>query len=158
MRISRKAALVLLATASLAVGGALSITAAGGAESEVVNRSLLEASSKTGPMLNGAMPAPHNWSIVRGAVQMRASGRLDVLIDRLVQTATKRAGLVHFVTASLYCNGETMAAATTAAVPLTPAGKAVISEMVALPSPCLAPTVLVHPLGIPNLYIAASDA
>ena len=58
------------------------------------------------------------------------------------------------VSASLVCNG--MPGTPTATVALSPAGDTRIRATVAVPSPCLAPAVLVNPGGNGAVYIAAN--
>ena len=66
------------------------------------------------------------------------------------------------VAAALFCGADanTVPAATTPPVPLSSGGHALISTTVTLPSSCLAPIVLVHPVigstTSSSIYIALS--
>ena len=65
-------------------------------------------------------------------------------------------GPVTSVDAALYCGNETKPALMTKTFPLSGEGNALILERVKLPSNCLAPAVLINPLGIGSIYIATS--
>ena len=157
MHIARRAAAALLTTAGLTLlAGATAGAAIADEGATVALKAPLAASLPTDPMLNGVAPGPAPWAIASGAVQLRTDGKLTVAINRLVLVNRGTAGPVHSIDASVYCGEETTAAATTPTVPLTKTGKALIKTTLTLPAQCLAPTVLIHPLGIATLYIAAS--
>ena len=72
----------------------------------------------------------------------RPGGALEVNVNGLVLTTTGT-NPVPGLAASVFCNGTL--AATTASVPFSTTGDAHIHATVSLPSPCLAPAVLVNP-------------
>jgi hypothetical protein len=156
MHIARRSAVALLATAGLAAFTGVTATGALGSSAGIVLRSPMAASMPTDPILDGVQPGAQPWSMVEGSVLVRADGRLTVRLDRLVHENHGTAGAVKLITASLYCNQEATAAATTAPAVLSKAGKATIETVIAVPETCFTPVVLIHPLAIAGLYIAAS--
>jgi hypothetical protein len=122
-----------------------------------------------GPTLFGVPPAGAPWTIGASSVRVRADrvrvrGEGLLLINTGDPTRDGTTGPVQMVTAALFCNGSDTAAFTSAPVPLDPNGDFRVDEdlTTALPSPCLAPAVLVRiaqAAGAPvanGPYIAAS--
>jgi hypothetical protein len=102
-------------------------------------------------MIHGVAPGGAPWALDRGSVVLRNDGRVTVRVDGLVLTSGSFAGTAGPVTgiaAALYCGADsnTAAAATTAVAPLSSSGDGVIRTTVTLPSTCLAPIVLIHPV------------
>ena len=95
---------------------------------------------------------------------MRRNGRVKVRVEGLVIPTPPQNGTnpVSNIAASVYCGGTLVD--TTDAVPFSPAGDARIDAMLekAVPSPCLAPAVLLNPApgGViaAGTYIAATGA
>jgi hypothetical protein len=114
----------------------------------------------TDPAVHGVPAGGVPWVIDRGSVSLGADGHLKVAIRGLV-IPVAHGGLpagttrpVTTVRASLFCAPDASAAvATTASVPISEDGDARIDDRIALPSTCLAPTVLVQPNAL-NAYIA----
>jgi hypothetical protein len=105
----------------------------------------------TDPAIHGVAPGGAPWGLSAGSLRLRDDGRLDIRIDGLVLPTVGTGttpGPVSAVAASLFCGADsnTTPAATTATVPLSSDGDAVIRTTVVLPSPCLAPIVLIHPV------------
>ena len=127
--------------------------------------SLLAPSLPTDPTIHGVAPGSLPWALTEGSVLVRDGGRVQIRIDRLVLTTPPfvgKTGPVTGVVAALFCGADasTTPAATTAPVPLSSGGNALISTTVTLPSSCLAPIVLIHPVIASTtnsaIYIAVS--
>ncbi len=154
-----------LATVALAIG-ATSAFADGDNHGSNDNGTVLESdlfgSMPTGPLLFGVKPGGAPWVIGKGEARVRRDGRVRVDIEGLVIPTAPQNGTnpVSNLAATVYCNGA--AAGTTTAVPFSTSGNARIDQTLAkpLPSPCLAPAVLINPApggGIATtFYIAAS--
>jgi hypothetical protein len=144
------AALAAVGVAALTSGHALAITAASKAPSTATqpakNGTVLSArlapSQPTDPPIFGAAAGGVGWSIQRGNVVLRQGGQLDVNVDALIVTSLG-SNPVPGLAASVYCSG--MLAATTAPVPFSTKGDAVIDTTVSLPALCAAPAVLLNP-------------
>ena len=122
----------------------------------------LFGSQPTGPTLFAAKPGGAPWVIREGSAKVRRDGRVKVRVDGLVIPTAPQNGTnpLSNIAATVYCNGA--AVGTTKAAPFSTAGDARIDDRVAtpLPSPCLAPAVLINPApgGVVSagVYIAAS--
>ena len=116
----------------------------------------------TGPVLFGVSPGDAPWVIARGEARVRRNGRVKVRVEGLVIPTPPSNGTnpLSNIAASVYCGGTLVA--TTDPVPFSPAGDARIDATLkaAVPSPCLAPAVLLNPApgGVvaARTYIAAS--
>ena len=116
----------------------------------------------TGPVLFGVNPGGAPWVIARGEARVRRNGRVKVRVEGLVIPTPPSNGTnpLSNIAASVYCGGTLVA--TTDPVPFSPAGDARIDATLkaAVPSPCLAPAVLLNPApaGVvaARTYIAAS--
>lgn len=119
-------------------------------------RTGIVGSSPDGPTLFGVTPGTAPWVADGGRVRLDARGNLDVRVRRLVIPTAPANGTnpVPMLSASLVCNGAVVA--TTATVPFNARGNAHIDTRVAVPRPCLAPAVLIHPGANTGVYIAAS--
>jgi hypothetical protein len=84
------------------------------------------------------------WKLTSGRGVLRADGRIEVKVRGLVLVGTGQNPFTSFA-AYVACLGAT--AVQTAPFPTGPEGDAEIEDTVVLPSPCLAPVVLV---GIPR--------
>ena len=107
--------------------------------------------SPTDPSIHGVAPGGAPWGLSEGSVRLRDDGRVEIRIDGLVLPTVGTGttpGPVSGVAASLFCGADsnTTPAATTAVVPLSSDGDAVIRATITLPSTCLAPIVLVNPV------------
>ncbi|HEV7461726.1 MAG TPA: hypothetical protein VGN78_14400 [Solirubrobacteraceae bacterium] len=170
MRVSKRTAVALLATAALAGSGATAVGALGhdngGGRGEHRDRggaTLLEttlAPSVPGdPALHGAAAGGAPWVLRRGEARLRRNGHLTARVRGLViPTAPGNGtpGPVTMVSASLYCGTDTTAVGTTPSAPISRSGDARMAGQFTLPAKCLAPVVLIHPNGNGAVYIAAS--
>ncbi len=149
---SRRIALALL-TAAMLVGSAITASSAF-AGSEIPNVTTSVAPSvPTDPMLHGVAPGSAPW-VLNNSIAVHVGGFLAVTIRRLIIPELGTPGPVTSVDAALYCGNETKPALMTKTFPLSEAGNALILERVKLPSNCLAPALLINPLGIWSIYIA----
>jgi hypothetical protein len=175
----------LLATVALAAGGTTAFAHDGGGGGhhgkghghrhggEILRSGLVGSTPPTatppGPTLFGVSPAGAPWvignSVARvSADSVRVRGRGLLLINTGNPALDGTTGPVQMVTAAVFCNGSTTPAFTSAPVVLDPDGDFRVDEDVKtpLPSPCLAPGVLIRIAqanGVPNPagpYIAAS--
>jgi hypothetical protein len=117
-------------------------------------RSSLAPSVPADPMIAGAKPGALPWRLKSGDVVISGSHVLLHFTGFLIPG--KGVGPVKTVDASLYCDGSTTPAATTAASKLSSLGDATIDAAMTVPKRCLAPLVLVHPNGQAASYVAAS--
>jgi hypothetical protein len=102
-------------------------------------------------------PGGKNWVVDEGSVRVDRNGRLEVRIEGLVIPDAPFNGTnpVATVSATLVCNG--VPGTPTSPSPLSvPAGNGRIRAMVTVPTPCLAPAVLVNPNGAATTYIASN--
>jgi hypothetical protein len=172
MRVSKRTAVALLATAALAGSGATAVGAlghdggGGGGRGDhrdhggaTVLKTTLAPSVPSDPALHGAAAGGAPWVLRRGEARLRRDGRLAVRVRGLVipgAPGNGTPGPVTTVNASLYCGNDTTAVGTTPSVPISRAGDARMAGQFTLPAKCLAPVVLVHPNGNGAAYIAAS--
>lgn len=155
MRTSRRTAVaVLTAVAFAASAGTVATSALAGP----LLRSSIAPSVPTDPTLHGVTPGSAPWVIRKGksSIHLFATGELKIKIAGLVIPELGTPGPVTSVDASIFCAEETTPAVTTGTFPLSAKGNGMIEETVMLPSTCLAPVVLINPLGIDSVYIAAS--
>jgi len=115
--------------------------------------------SSGGPTLFGVVPGGAPWvTDHESSVRIRQDGRVEVKIRGLVIPG--RGNPVARVVATVVCNGGGVGnAVTTQAADLSPEGDGRIEDQVTLPSPCLAPALLVRPAAAPPAippYIAAN--
>lgn len=158
MKLAKRALILLSALAVLAVG-LPGIASADDTERGNLLRSGLVGSTPppAGPSLFGVPPGGAPWVADEdSSVRVGRDGRMVVRVRGLVIPTAPANGTnpVPQLSASLVCNGAI--AATTAAVAFDTAGDARIRTTVAVPSPCLAPAVLIHPNSNTAVYIAAS--
>jgi hypothetical protein len=170
MRVSKRTAVALLATAALAGSGATAVGAlghdGGGARGDhrdrggaMVLNTTLAPSVPSDPALHEVAAGGAPWVLRRGEARLRRGGRLTVRVRGLVipvAPGNGTPGPVTTVNASLYCGNDTSAVGTTPSVPISRAGNARMAGQFTLPAKCLAPVVLVHPNGNGAAYIAAS--
>jgi hypothetical protein len=161
-----------LATVALAAGGTTAFADDGhhdrgdeqGHHGDKVLESGLFGSQPGGPVLFGVKPGGAPWVIGKSEAEVRRDGRIEVRVKGLVIPTAPQNGTnpVSNIAAAVYCGGT--AVGTTRAVPFSTAGDARIDQTLAtpLPSPCLAPAVLLNPApgGVINgaVYIAATGA
>jgi hypothetical protein len=109
--------------------------------------SALFGSRPTGPTLFGVKPGGAPWVISRGEARVRRDGRVKVRVEGLVIPTPPQNGTnpLSDIAATVFCGGA--AVGTTHAVPFSTDGDARIDETLAtpLPTPCLAPAVLLNP-------------
>jgi hypothetical protein len=153
---------VLLGTAAVGLALAL-VPVAAGADSNGNDQPLLRSGivgstpvASGGVVLSGVTPGGVPWVVGSGRVKVDRDGSLDLRVQGLVVPVPPFNGTnpVAAVSASLVCNG--VPGTPTATVAMTPAGDARIRATVAVPTPCLAPGVLVNPGGNGAVYIAAN--
>lgn len=124
-------------------------------DARVVLRSPLAGNLVTDPQVFGVLPGTSPWVIKRGSVRLYSDGELSLRARGLVIPTAPANGTnpVPTLSASVFCNG--MLVASTPTVPFSPRGDAEIETDVGdLPSPCIAPAVLVHPNAVTGRYIA----
>jgi hypothetical protein len=145
----KKLGLTVAAVLALA-GGALVAAAPASARSahgfhdnaRAVLNAALAPSLTSYPSVFGLPPGGKDWTLQAGHAHLSANGRLEVNVTGLVLVATDSNPLPDIV-ASVYCDGSLVG--TTPPVPFSRAGDAQIHAVVALPSPCLVPAVLLQP-------------
>lgn len=111
----------------------------------------------SGPTLFGKTPGGAPWvADERSTVRVERDGSIVLRVRGLVIPTPPANGTnpVPQLSASLVCNGAVVAA--TAPVAFDTDGDARLRQTVTVPSPCLAPAVLVHPGTNTAVYIAAS--
>lgn len=145
--------------AGLALGGAAVAGASSGYDgARVLLRSDLVGSTPApdGPTLFGVTPGTSPWVSRPGSVRLSSDGQIDITVRRLVipTAPANSTNPVPQLSASIVCNGAVVAS--TASVPFDIRGNAKIETNVSLPSPCLAPAVLIHPNTATGVYIAAN--
>ena len=123
-------------TLLLAIGATTASTALAGGRK--VFDSQMAAIPTAGLALFGVAGGGIPWSIDEGRATLTASGSLHVEVEGLV-LATTHVNPIATGRAIVTCAGTV--AATTEAVPFSPAGNAEVEAHVSLPSPCLAPAV-----------------
>ena len=123
-----------------------------------VLRAALAGSLPTDPAVAGVAPGGAPWVIDEGSARLRRDGRLRVHVEGLVIPTPPQNGTnpLPTLSASVVCSGTV--AATTPAVPFSPAGDADLRAVVELPSPCVAPGILIHPGTNTTRYIAFSGS
>src|SRR4051812_49373761 len=171
----------LLATVALAVGATSAFAHDGGGHhgkghghrhgGEILRSSLVGSTPQAqgGPVLFGVAPGGAPWTIGRSEARVRADrvrvrGRGLLLVNTGNPALDGTTGPVQMVAAAVFCNGSTTPAVTPPPLPLAPDGDFRVDEDLTspLPSPCLAPAVLVRiaqAAGAPvanGPYIAAS--
>lgn len=150
MRTSRRfaagAGLVLVATLGLAA------PALAGDHGKLVDADLVGSLTTDAHLFNVA-PGGVDWTVSDSSVQVKADGEFDAKVRSLLVTATQ-ANPVATISASLACNGAVVSTSET--VPFDAAGNARIKGTFTVPDRCLAPAVLLNPLGRTGVYIAAS--
>lgn len=153
----------LLATVALSVGATTAFAHDGGGHhgkghghrhgGEILRSGLVGSTpvAKGGPVLFGVAPGGAPWTIGRSEARVRADrvrvrGRGLLLVNTGNPALDGTTGPVQMVAAAVFCNGSETPAFTSAAVPLDPDGDFRVHQAVtpALPSPCLAPAVLVR--------------
>ena len=89
-------------------------------------------------------------------VRVREDGRIEVEINGLVIPPPVGTGVnpIAKVVATLVCHQ--MAVASTKAFALSPAGNGYTSDVIAVPSRCADPTVLIQPAANLGVYIASA--
>jgi hypothetical protein len=115
-----------------------------------------------GPVLFGVKPGGAPWVIAKGKAEARRDGTVKVDVEGLVIPTAPQNGTnpLNGIAATVYCGGT--AVGTTKAYAFSPEGDAKFEARLAkpLPSPCLAPAVLLNPApnGAVNAaaYIAAT--
>jgi hypothetical protein len=160
----------VLATVALAAGAGTAF-ADGGHDGQDQGRNhdnakVLESyvfgSVPDGPVLFGVKPGAAPWVIRKGEAGARRDGTVKVEVDGLVIPTPPQNGTnpINQIAATVYCGGT--AVGTTKAFAFSPRGDAKFEARLAkrLPSPCLAPAVLLNPApnGVVNAaaYIAVT--
>jgi hypothetical protein len=153
----------LLATVALALGATSAFAHDGGGHhgkghghrhgGEILRSGLVGSTpaAKGGAVLFGVAPGGAPWTIGRSEARVRADrvrvrGRGLLLVNTGNPALDGTTGPVRMVAAAVFCNGNETPAFTSAAVPLEADGDFRVDQAVtpALPSPCLAPAVLVR--------------
>jgi hypothetical protein len=160
----------LLATVALAAGATTAFAHDGGGEGghhggkghgnrhggEILRSGLVGSTPHApdgtgGPILFGVAPGGAPWTIGNSEARVRANrvrvrGRGLLLVNTGNAALDGTTGPVGMVAAAVFCNGAMTPAFTSDAVPLDPDGDFRVDQDVTtpLPSPCLAPAVLVR--------------
>lgn len=157
----RRSMRIMVPMAALAVAMTAVVLPAGTAtagDPPALLRSGLVGSSKApvGPTLFGVLPGGAPWVVDSGRVRVDRSGRLELRVEGLVIPTAPFNGTnpVPTLSVSVFCNG--VSADTSGTVPFSTEGDAEVEADLDLPSPCLAPAVLVHPVTFTGVYIAAN--
>jgi threonine dehydratase len=101
--------------------------------------------SAVGQHVAGVASGGAPWKVSKGEVSVSTNGRIEVEVKGLLiatGTAVNTVGPVTMVMTSLVCGD--VVAASTKAVALTTTGNAEIQDTIQVPSPCIAPAVLVR--------------
>jgi hypothetical protein len=108
------------------------------------------------PAIAGIKPGGAPWVTGRTEVRVGEDGRTEVEINGLVIPPPRGTGVnpIAQVVATLVCN-QTVGSST-AAFALSPAGDGSTSDMIAVPSRCADPTVLIQPAANRTVYIASA--
>lgn len=124
-------------------------------KAQTVLRSPVAASQVSDPAVLGVLPGTTPWAITRGSVRLDVEGQLRVRVRGLIipVAPAKPTNPVPTLSASVFCNGTLVASTST--VPFNTRGDAQLdTDIGELPSPCVAPAVLVHPNAVTGRYIA----
>jgi len=153
---------MVFAAAALAHGGGGDHRGRHHGDDHLISRNLVpsKTTANGGPNVFGVKPGGADWFLTRGEVKLRSDGRITVRVRGL--TLANNVVPPNFVvSASLFCNGDAVAPATTGKITgtTTPAvplgtGDAVMTGQFTLPQVCYAPTVMVHPNNNLGTYIA----
>jgi hypothetical protein len=158
---------IALAALALAAGGAGTALADDGHHGADDNAKVVQAELfgstplPDGAVLFGVKPGGAPWVIDKGEAEARRDGTVKVEVKGLI-IPTTGANPLNGIAATVYCNGA--AAGTSKAYPFSADGDAKFEARLArqLPSPCLAPAVVLNPApnGAVNTaaYIAATGA
>jgi hypothetical protein len=161
----------VLATVALAAGAGTAFADSGhdqgrhddnNNDNSTVLKSDVFGSMPDGPVLFTVKPGGAPWVIGKGEAEARRDGTVKVEVEGLVIPTAPQNGTnpLNGIAATVYCGGT--AAGTTKAYAFSADGDAKFEARVAkkLPSPCLAPAVLLNPApnGAVNTaaYIAAT--
>ena len=101
--------------------------------------------SAVGEHVAGVPSGGAPWKVAVGEAIVASNGKVEIIIRGLLissGTGVNTVGPVTMVNASLVCGD--VVAATTKAVPLSTAGNALIQDTITVPSPCIAPAVLIR--------------
>jgi len=101
--------------------------------------------SAVGEVVAGVPSGGAPWTVARSEVNVNSNGKFEVEVKGLLiatGTLANTVGPVTMVMASLICGD--VDAADTASVPLSSSGDAKIHDTIKVPSPCIAPAVLVR--------------
>jgi hypothetical protein len=98
--------------------------------------------STPGEHVAGVASAGAPWVVAESEFNVSGNGRVEVQIRGLLLTSNGTVGPVTMVDASVACGD--VVAGTTGAVMLTTTGNASIDDHVVLPSPCIAPALLIR--------------
>jgi hypothetical protein len=169
MHMSKRTTVALLTASALAGSAATAVTALGHQHGQGAghradgNRTTLSTSLapsiQTDPTLLGAMAGGAPWVLRSGEAKLKSDGQLTVRIRGLLIPSGQFAGTtgpVTTVSASLYCAANSTPVGTSSSVPLSSRGDARITTMLALPTKCQIPALLIHPNGALGAYIATS--
>ena len=146
----------------LLIAGSLTVGALAEDSDAILGSTLI--GSTPGQVIGGVTSGGLPWNVSHGRVTVNANGNVRLEVDGLILPSLGTTGPVTGVSASLVCGGSGgTVAATTAAVPLTPAGDARIHDKISAPASCIAPVILVRvaavngtPLAQPGPFIAAT--
>jgi hypothetical protein len=148
-----------LVLAALAAAFVLAVPAAADSNKAILKDNVTP-SLPTDVSILGVKPGGVPWVIDKGEARVKPDGRVRARVEGLVvpssDPAVPSTNPVPTLAASVFCNGSTTPAATTMAVPFSPAGDARIDERVTLPATCADPVVLLNPAGNVARYIGSA--
>lgn len=125
------------------VAGCLAVSAVAEDDGALLNSRVIGSN----PMqtIGGVPSGGAAWVVAKGRTNLNGDGGLNLRLEGLLLQSTGTTGPVTEVSASLVCGGGGGAVvATTAGVPLTPAGNAHIHEKITLPASCIGAVILVR--------------
>ena len=98
----------------------------------------------TGPVLFGINPGGKPWVANRhSSIRVKRNGEVRIKVFGLVIPGNTPPNPVPTLVASLVCNGVVVAA--TDPVPFSPDGNAMFRDKLMVPTPCVAPVILLRP-------------
>jgi hypothetical protein len=125
------------------VAGCLAVSAVAEDDGALLNSRVI--GSNPLQTIGGVPSGGAAWVVSKGRTILNGDGSLNLRVEGLLLQSNGTTGPVTEVSASLVCGGSGgTVMATTAGVPLTPAGNAHVHEKITLPASCIGPVILVR--------------